>query len=555
MRGGNRHNGMKFWAVVVASAFVAAACATAGGVEFSRRTTNGPLAGTDALGRRMPSVGEGAPARRTDKVRQVGLFYFLWCGEHGRNPPRDVSKILAENPNAGNEPDNPVWGPHGFYHHWGEPFYGYYYSDDEWVVRHHIKLFIQADIDFLFFDTTNAAIYERNAKQVMRVLQEYHDEGWKIPRVMFYTHTASGKTVQRIYDAVYRKAFAPDTWFRLDGKPVIVAIEEQCSPETRDFFTIVKSQWPNEKDKPGGWPWMDFTRPQRLFPGEKVAKSVMNVSVAQHPTCRFGDSAMYGEKGNRGRAFHDGANNPAPGAWVRGGNFAEQFEHAIKTDPDIVLVTGWNEWIMGRWKGRPGRPILFVDCANGEYSRDLEMMRGGYFDNYFLQLVAFVRRYKGTDPYTVNPKRQDLVYDGFADGDFAREAKGYGTTYTNRTQRNVPLTIAVRHDETNVTFTVKTKKAITGSAAEGTWLSFFLEIPAEKPTYTTIGPADGESRISGDTYTLTVRREKIGLPASGPFELRFKFADSSLPYRTVSDFYDLGCSLPLGRLRFVYRGE
>lgn len=546
---------MKFWAVVVASAFVAAACATAGGVEFSRRTTNGPLAGTDALGRRMPSVGEGAPARRTDKVRQVGLFYFLWCGEHGRNPPRDVSKILAENPNAGNEPDNPVWGPHGFYHHWGEPFYGYYYSDDEWVVRHHIKLFIQADIDFLFFDTTNAAIYERNAKQVMRVLQEYHDEGWKIPRVMFYTHTASGKTVQRIYDAVYRKAFAPDTWFRLDGKPVIVAIEEQCSPETRDFFTIVKSQWPNEKDKPGGWPWMDFTRPQRLFPGEKVAKSVMNVSVAQHPTCRFGDSAMYGEKGNRGRAFHDGANDPAPGAWVRGGNFAEQFEHAIKTDPDIVLVTGWNEWIMGRWKGRPGRPILFVDCANGEYSRDLEMMRGGYFDNYFLQLVAFVRRYKGTDPYTVNPKRQDLVYDGFADGDFAREAKGYGTTYTNRTQRNVPLTIAVRHDETNVTFTVKTKKAITGSAAEGTWLSFFLEIPAEKPTYTTIGPADGESRISGDTYTLTVRREKIGLPASGPFELRFKFADSSLPYRTVSDFYDLGCSLPLGRLRFVYRGE
>ena len=553
MKGGNRHGCSKFLAVVLAVA--AAACPATGSGESPRRTTNGPLAGTDALGSRMPSVGEGAPARRTDKARQVGLFYFLWCGEHGRNPPRDVSKILAGNPNAGNEPDNPAWGPHGFYHHWGEPFYGYYYSDDEWVVRHHIKLFIQADIDFLFFDTTNAAIYERNAKQVMRVLQEYHDEGWKIPQVMFYTHTASGRTVQRIYDTIYRKSFAPDTWFRLDGKPVIVAVEEQCSPETRDFFTIVKSQWPNEKDKPGGWPWMDFARPQRLFPGEKVAKSVMNVSVAQHPQLRFGDSAMYGEKGNRGRAFHDGANDPAPDAWTRGFNFAEQFEHAIKTDPDIVLVTGWNEWIMGRWKGRPDRPIMFVDCANYEYSRDLEMMRGGYFDNYFLQLVAFVRRYKGTDAYTVNPKGKDRIYDGFKDGDFAREAKGYGTTYSNHTQRNVPLTIAVRHDETNVTFTVKTKKPITGSPTEGTWLSFFLEIPGEKPKSVTVAPADGENRVSGDTYVLTVRRDKIGLPSSGPFELRFKFADSTLPYRDVSDFYDLGCALPLGRLRFVYRGE
>lgn len=542
---------VKFWTAVAFAAF----CFASGGGDVPSRTTNGPLAGTDALGRTMPSAGDGAPVRRTDKERLVGLFYFLWCGEHGRNPPRDVSKILAANPNAGNEPDNPAWGPVGFYHHWGEPFYGYYYSDDEWVVRRHMKLFIQADIDFLFFDTTNAAVYERNAKMVMRVLQEYRDQGWKIPRVMFYTNTASGKTVQRIYDAVYRPGFAPDTWFRLDGKPVIVAIEEQCSPEARAFFTIVKSQWPNERDKPGGWPWMDFIRPQRLFPGEKVAKSVMNVSVAQHPTCRFGDSVLYGEKGNRGRAFHDGANDPSPGAWTRGFNFAEQFEHAIRTDPDIVLVTGWNEWIMGRWKGRPDRPILFVDCANYEYSRDLEMMRGGYFDNYFLQLVAFVRRYKGTDAYTVNPKGKDRVYDGFADGDFAREAKGYGTVYTNRTQRNVPLTIAVRHDETNVTFTVRMKKPVAGSASEGTWLSFFLEIPGGKPKLVAVGPADGESRIAGDTYVLAVRRDRIGLPSTGPFELRFKFADSTRPYRDVADFYDLGCAVPLGRLRFVYRGE
>ena len=220
--------------------------------------------------------------------RLAGLFYFLWLGEHGRNGPYDVTKILAEHPDAGENPEASYWGPWGAYHHWGEPLYGYYFSDDEWVVRRHMKLIMQAGIDFLFFDTTNGPIYEKNAKLVMRVLQEYHDAGWKVPKVMFYTNSASGKTVQRIYDAVYGPGFAKEVWFELDGKPVIVAKEGECSQEMRDFFTIVKSQWPNERSKKGGWPWMDFTRPQRVFEGEKVAKSVMNVSVAQHPQLRFG---------------------------------------------------------------------------------------------------------------------------------------------------------------------------------------------------------------------------------------------------------------------------
>ena len=62
--------------------------------------------------------------------RQVGLFYFLWLGEHGRKGPYDVTKILEADPKAGDKPDSPLWGPWGAYHHWGEPLYGYYFSDD-----------------------------------------------------------------------------------------------------------------------------------------------------------------------------------------------------------------------------------------------------------------------------------------------------------------------------------------------------------------------------------------------------------------------------------------
>lgn len=279
------------------------------------RSTSGPLMATDTLGRTTPDRAAGVPAPRSNRL--VGLFYFLWLGECGKHKPYNVSEIVAADPQAGYKPDSDVWGGVGTYHHWGEPFYGYYYSDDEWVVRHHMKLIMQADIDFLFFDTTNALIYEHNAKLVMRVLQEYHDEGWKIPQVMFYTNTASGKAVQEIYDKIYRPGFARDTWFCLDGKPVIIAVEAECSPECRDFFNIKMSQWPNEPDKLGGWPWMDFTRPQRVFSNLQGVPEVINVSVAQHPQLRFGDSVLYGETGNCGRAFHDGHNDPAPDAWKK----------------------------------------------------------------------------------------------------------------------------------------------------------------------------------------------------------------------------------------------
>ena len=170
----------------------------------------------------------------------------------------------------------------------------------------------------------------------MRVLQEYHDEGWKIPQVMFYTNTSSGLTVLDIYDSIYKPGYCKDTWFCLDGKPVIIAVKEECTPECQEFFNIKMSQWPNEPDKLGGWPWMDFTRPQRVFANLDGVDEVINVSVAQHSgNIRFGDSVLYGETSNCGRAYHNGQNDPEPDAWKKGYNFAEQFDRAIETDKTL----------------------------------------------------------------------------------------------------------------------------------------------------------------------------------------------------------------------------
>ncbi|MBQ9431806.1 MAG: hypothetical protein IJU44_09675 [Kiritimatiellae bacterium] len=538
--------------------------------------TGGPLMAVDALGRKTPDSSI-APSPRQN--RQVGIFYFLWLGEHGRGKPLDVSKILAADPQAGYKPDSPVWGGIGTYHHWGEPFYGYYYSDDEWVVRHHLKLLIQADVDFLFFDTTNAVIYEKNAKLVMRILEEYFQAGWKTPKVMFYTNTKSGATAQRIYESVYRPGFCRDTWFVFEGRPVIIAVESECSPEVRAFFNIKMSQWPNEPTKKGGWPWMDFTRPQRVFENQRGEPEVINVSVAQHPQLRFGDSAMYGEKGNRGRAFHNGENDPAPNAYLHGYNFSEQFERAIETDPPVVLITGWNEWIMGRWRGTPERPILFVDCANYEYSRDIEMMRGGYFDNYFMQLVGFIRRYKGivTTP-THAFDGPAAVYDNFADGDFARHAPGYGTVYENRTQRNAIRRVEVRHNRESLFFTIRTKRPVSGPGTGGTWLKIYLNFSggtgydyvlnntpgANGETTLARIKSAGESlscadlpesklryAVDGDKFSVSLPLAAVGV-TKPDFTLWFKVADSTEEIKTVADFYDRGDAAPLGRLNYVY---
>ena len=77
-----------------------------------------------------------------------------------------------------------------------------------------------------------------------------------------------------------------------------------------------------------------------------------------------------------------------------GHNFQEQWQRVFELNPPFVMVTGWNEWIAGRW-GKPDGPLVFVDQFDQEFSRDIEPMNGGHGDNYYFQLVANVRRYKG----------------------------------------------------------------------------------------------------------------------------------------------------------------
>ena len=212
-----------------------------------------------------------------------------------------------------------------------------------------------------------------------------------------------------------------------------------------------------------------------------------------------------------------------------------------------MLVTGWNEWIAGRWKGRPDRPIMFVDCANFEYSRDIEMMRGGYGDAYFLLLRDYVRRYKRiADEPAANPSGAWKRYCCFADAAMPRDAKGYGTNYVNRTQRNAPVWIDVAHDAKNISFRVKTAKPIEGRDGEGDFMRILVDGKAVNEF--------GKMKVDGDEMTLEVPRAALGLTRRD-FHFGFKFVDSTVACKDPLDWYELGVVEPLGRINFAYYGK
>ena len=125
---------------------------------------SGGFAATDDVGRTLPTSATTG-IYGSNGERYVGLFYFLWHGEHGDDGIYDLQKImdtygdLAKDANAVDpETGKRIYGNIGTMHWFAEPLYGYYYASDSWVIRQHMELLSNANIDFLYFDVTNGYI-------------------------------------------------------------------------------------------------------------------------------------------------------------------------------------------------------------------------------------------------------------------------------------------------------------------------------------------------------------------------------------------------------------
>ena len=293
----------------------------------------------------------------------------------------------------------------------------------------------------------------------------------------------------------------------------------------------------------------------------------------------------------RGRSFHAGAVDERPDAYRHGFNFQEQWERAIELDPEVVFVTGWNEWVAMQLNKKDGPPV-FCDQFNLEFSRDVEMMKGGYGDNYYMQMASNIRRFKGVRPpppasphMTIDLSRSfsqwDDVKPTFRDHaleTLPRDFRGCGDRhYRVRTGRNDIRVSKVTHDRDNVYFLAQTSEDVTAHS-DPNWMWLLIELPGKnaadwegfhfianrKPsssTETSLEVCQGgwkwtsvgtiRYRVEGDRMHIAIPKILLGLQGDD-FAIQFKWIDNSTAPGDILDGYVNGDTAPNGRFRYRY---
>ena len=579
-------------------------------------------AATDDYGRSFEAVQD-----YNDNV--VGIFYFLWLNQASKNVTIDsyVEDGRVEATLVGEEV---ATAPTFTY--WGEPMYGYYRLEDQWVVRKHVELFINAGLDFICFDTTNNDYYHSAAKCVLDTLLEYKQLGYDVPKAMFMTNSDSTGMTESIYNAFYRRDTYDEIWFCGSGsKPWIIANYAGSDDNVKERFYFKRAQWPNATKNQEGFPWISWHYPQETYTDAQNGYKIMSVSASQH-TGIGGSHSDVGVSGinfsvsglfapynydtlsdtlknrytkeqatkyynyNWGRGYnHQTGTNSYEDA-LRNITFEQQWESVYDDQSvNMVFITGWNEWIAQK---QSRDPLLgsdygyFVDTFSMEFSRDIEMMNGGYLDNAFLQMVKNIRKYKGSgysyktyhdaisgkDMFNLD-NWDDIV--SYADLVYETEPRDYmgagtGTHYTNTTGRNDIREVRVCSDRQNVYFLITTVEDITEKdEADTRWMNLFIGVDGAEGgwnnlqyvinrslsgttasvdrisdgAYVTAGTCT--TKVSGKNMIVQIAKSTLGITGS-EFGLNFKVADNLQKDFDITDLYTNGDVAPIGRINYTW---
>lgn len=578
-------------------------------------------AAVDGLGRTLSDSSETS-GKKQDKF--VGMFYWTWHYPWTHDHEAiTTGSVLDKFPEALNDFDHPAWG--GTYsgrpYFWDEPLYGFYSNLDEYVLRKHAELLADADIDVVIFDCTNSTLtFEEGYEQLFKVWTEAKAEGVDVPQIAFilnFTGREETRTqLRQLYNDVYSKGRYEDLWFMWEGKPLIMAkhrclnIFDETDREIYNFFTFRANESTYFASDTSyfsdTWGWCsDFE--QTLF-GKRLNGSVEQVcvSVAQNAN-EFGLNAMNCPEGTvQGRAFADGdysytynyagkditVNSKTENAHFYGINFQQQWDYAIEKNPDFIFVTGFNEWIAGRFDTWNGTENAFPDQFSSEYSRDIEPSNGELKDYFYYQLVENVRRYKGTDYPDENDANKTIdikgdisqwegvkpEYNHYTGSTRNRDHDGWkGIHYTNSTMRNDIVKAKVAYDAEKVYFYVETKDALTPST-DSAWMRLFVDtdttgisenwegfeyvinrnspengkVTVEKSTggWNFEKVAEGEISVKENVLQISVDRSAIGLTEKD-VKFNFKWSDN-MQENDIMDFYTNGDVAPGGRFTFVF---
>lgn len=566
----------------------------------------------DHLGRALPEYSQ-APQEKKNKI--VGLFYYLWHGYHGTQGPYDITKILQNNPDAMQSCDHPAWPPHenAPMLHWGEPMFGYYLSTDEWVLRRHVQMFIDAGIDVLYFDTTNGFTYKKAYTKLFDILLQLKAQGFQVPKFCFYlapqTRGCGTGNMMQLWEDLYEPGLYSDLWFYYQGKPLLICHDKRALPdEIRNFFTWRTPIWRNPT-APLQWAW-EGNPPALAFDKEGNSEQMAISVCANACDLSIGDP-LYGTNMSdahwgtpvHGRSWHNGAIDTRENATHYGFHIGEQMEFALEKDPPVVFICQWNEWLVPFLTTKStcvppydyhGHDICFRDEFNEEYSRDIEPMKGGYKDAYYLQMASFVRKFKGMPPPAVDKSHfspqinedfsawqsHGISYLEYVGDAQKREHKGYDGVgvYQNETAKNEFKLLKVCSDCENVYFYAECVQPLIFQE-NGKSLNLYLKIrgansPAwegysfllasmanstsqyrllackKQNEYDWEQIATIESCAKCNKIHLKIPKALLGIHQAN-FALEFKWSDN-MQENDVMDFYVNGDAAPRGRMNYVY---
>lgn len=565
---------------------------------------------TDALGRKACEY-KDAGDKRSDKY--VAIFYWTWHqgDEDTTYQIRSISDVLHQFPEAIEDYNHPAWGTKHDLFYWEQPLFGFYRTTDEWVLRKHAEMLADAGVDAVFFDCTNGDMtWKDSYEALMKTWDKAQKDGVKVPKIAFMLPFSltpgSLVSLRQLYRDVYKPSKYPNLWFMWKGKPIIMAYPEILSDSPEDkaissFFTFRPGQpdYVNGPKRNDQWGWLEKYPQHGYVPLENEKFEQVTVGIAQNACdsskghdCSFNLKDTYGRNYSVQHGF-----DPRVDGYLYGRNFLEQWERVLQLDPELVFVTGWNEFTVEQllptdhWTAKP---FNFVDEYNWNCSRDIEPNKGwgDKGDVYYLQLVDNIRRFKGMNkPESVSPMKTIALnriddwkdvkpyFNSYKGNTIHRDSRGRGCYYyKNNSGRNDIIGAKVARDENNIYFYVETADRLT-SSKDKDWMRLFIDVDRDKSTgwngydfvVNHVSPEKGKVTIEqsyqnkwiwnkvgeskfvviDNVLVFSIPRTLLSL-SHEKLNFEFKWNDNMQDEGNIMDFYMNGDTAPGGRFNYIY---
>ena len=490
---------------------------------------------TDGLGRESLTY-EDVGGVKEDKT--VAMFYWTWHVDLAYTQPLNVNDFILKYPEAIRDYDHEAWPTSGTAYFWNEPLYGYYRTNDPWVLRRHAELLANAGVDTIFTDNTNGAYtWKSSYTPLMETWNDAQTNGAvNVPKVSFLlpfgATDGSREQLEMLYLDIFRPGKFQNLWFYWDEKPMLMGYNGNINAgsnlhkEIKNFFTWRPGQpaYVIKGRQLGTWGWL-AAYPQAVyyknvqgFKDKIIEQMTVGVAVNHNYATNKG-TAMNGVN-VIGRSytpeFEDRYEKEGTEATKWGYQFAKQFDYALEQDPRVLFVTGWNEWTAGRHESWGGVENAFPDQFIDEYSRDLEPTKGELKDHYYYLLVNYVRQYKGVNPIPTPSLAQTIdltkgtdqwssaepYYAAYIGNTDHRDAAGYGNLrYTETSGRNDIIGARVARDADTVWFYVECNENIT-PYTDSLWMNLYIDSDQTAKGWETFDFIVNKSPASAETLVL-----------------------------------------------------